>query len=287
MSDIRYHSNASIRTVHEFLWRRKLGRNLRCMPLAGQVVDGDKGAGGIDFVFGIQFLKCIAKTPSPFLWHVNGGIPLFLSIIYLNDFGENLQALIQVENQNTFVTELLINCHASIFGCTIPFHHVVHHAAKDMTELINLTHNLDAFDLYPGSFTGKEFGGIMFEMHANEHAEVWDRLRTSDDPHEKAFAVYVERLETSLDLQKYGVHASRDDNGILTGNGYLLLPDEPLPEKYTGPKDIPAEHRLTAPSAEPDRKPSLLGQLAAAKEQAVDTARPDAPEKKAPSGPEL
>lgn len=156
-----------------------------------------------------------------------------------------------------------------------------------MTELINLTHNLDAFDLYPGSFTGKEFGGIMFEMHANEHAEVWDRLRTSDDPHEKAFAVYVERLETSLDLQKYGVHASRDDNGILTGNGYLLLPDEPLPEKYTGPKDIPAEHRLTAPSAEPDRKPSLLGQLAAAKEQAVDTARPDAPEKKAPSGPEL
>lgn len=156
-----------------------------------------------------------------------------------------------------------------------------------LTELINLTHNLDAFDLYPGSFSEKEFGGIMAEMHANEHFDVMERLRTSDNPEEKGFAAYVERLESSLDLQKYGVHAREADDSYLTSSGYLQPNAEALPSKYTDPQDIPAEHRLTARQEAPERKPSLLGALATAKEQAADAAHTNAPEKKVPSGPEL
>lgn len=157
-----------------------------------------------------------------------------------------------------------------------------------MTELINLTHNLDAFDLYPGSFSDKEFGGIMQEMHGTEHWEVMENLRTSDDPNLKAFAAYVERLESSVDLPRYGKLAREAEDGYLTYAGYLLPPEDALHEVYSGKQDIPAEYRLTAPPVEQEQKPSLLGQLAAAKDQAADVAsRLDAPEKKAPSGPEL
>lgn len=158
-----------------------------------------------------------------------------------------------------------------------------------MAEIINLTYHLDQFEFYPGRFSAKEFGGIMLETQASQHWEVMERLRNSDNPGEKDFSAYVERLESCVDLQRFGPAAREAEGGYLTGAGYLLPETGTLPRKYTDPRDIPAEHRLTAAPEEPERKPSLLGCLAEAREacRAADAERSAAPEKVAPSEPEL
>lgn len=158
-----------------------------------------------------------------------------------------------------------------------------------MDEIINAAMNLDRFDYFPGSFSEKEFGGIVQEMHGDEYAQIIDRLRASDNPQDRTFAEYVIRLEASADLEKYGQLAMQAEGGFLTSVGYLIPLDENLPQKYTGPQDIPSEHLVTSKQDAPEHKPSLLGQLAAAKAErnTADAVRTDLPEKKAPSGPEL
>ena len=155
-----------------------------------------------------------------------------------------------------------------------------------LAAMINLTHNLDQVDFYPGAFTEQEFGGIMFETHASQQWEVRERLRMSAEPDEKAFIEYVERLEQCIDLVRYAPLAQAFDGGTLTQSGYLLPLADESQRKYTGPHDIPAEHRLTENQAE--RKPSLLGAIAATKEHQQQAGK-DTPvtESIAPSGPEL
>lgn len=145
-------------------------------------------------------------------------------------------------------------------------------------DLIDVAQHLDLFDFYPGAFSEKEFGGIMLEMHGEEHIGIVDRLRASDNPQDRAFAEYVMRLEASTDLVKYGQFAREAEDGSLTSFGYLIPGGDALPDKYTGLQN-----------AQPDKKPSLLGAVASLKEQqaAKDSAAPSRPERSAPSGPEL
>lgn len=158
-----------------------------------------------------------------------------------------------------------------------------------LTEIINICENLDCFDLYPGHFSEKEFGEIMAGMHQDEFTDALDRLKASIDPDDHRFAAYVERLEKSVHAEKYGLLARQDDGGMLTRSGYLQQGTDSIPERYTGRRDIPTEHLVTARPETRDLKPSLLGALAAAKAEcrAAEAARPDAPEKTSPSGPEL
>lgn len=205
----------------------------------------------------------------------------------INDLDRRLPQQPDLDELNHLAVRIegMEQCEREVFGSVMEAN--LH--CGSLPEIINTADNLDCFDLYPGDFSDQEFGGIMAEMHANEHADIIDRLDISGDPQEKAFAAYVERLESSLDLAKYGHLAQEADNGVLTDSGYLLLPDEPLPEKYTGILDIPSEHLVTARQEVPERKPSLLAALKEAKaaSRSADTARSDAPEKKPPSGPEL
>ena len=156
---------------------------------------------------------------------------------------------------------------------------------NSITEIINVTHNLDQFDFYPGKFAPRDFGGIMLETHASEHWEVVERLRASTDMAERDFIAYVERLERSVDLEKYAPLAQKADGGALTRSGYLVPLAGSLPEKYSGPEDIPAEHLLTTRLETPERKPSLLGAVAALREKRAADA-PE-PERNAHTGPEL
>lgn len=160
---------------------------------------------------------------------------------------------------------------------------------ESAADLINVAQHLDLFDFYPGAFSEKEFGGIMLEMHGEEHVQIVDRLRASDDPQDRAFAEYVTRLEASTDLVKYGQLARQAEDGSLTSFGYLIPGGDEPPDKYTGLRDIPSEHLVTARPDKQEHKPSLLETVAAMKEQqaAKDSERPGAPEKKPPSGPEL
>jgi hypothetical protein len=153
-----------------------------------------------------------------------------------------------------------------------------------MAEIINAAKNLDRFDFYPGAFSKEEFGGIMLEMHGEQYIEMLNRLHASDDPHDRAFAKYVERLETGADLAKYGELAQQAEGGSLTSVGYLLPNTEALLEKYSGPRDIPPEHIVTGGREAPEQKPSLLGAVAAIQEKQAADAQD---EREAPSGPEL
>ena len=156
-----------------------------------------------------------------------------------------------------------------------------------LAAMINLAHNLDLFDFYPGAFTTQEFGGIMLETHASQQWEARERLRASGNPDDKAFAEYVERLEQCIDLARYASLAQVYDGGTLTPSGYVIPLADELPQKHTGPQDIPARHRLTEYLEE--RKPSLLGAVAVARENQKQRASADAPgtERPMPSGPEL
>jgi Predicted glycosyltransferase involved in capsule biosynthesis len=158
-----------------------------------------------------------------------------------------------------------------------------------MAELINLTYNLDAFDLYPGSFSEKEFGEIYSGMESERFVEIVKGFEASEDSEERAFATYLDRLEGNLDLEGYARQVLQEERSFLTSGGYLLPSENMLPEMYSGPQDIPSEHRLTTPIETPERRPSLLAALKAAKAQskAAQTERPDTPERKTPSGPEL
>ncbi|MDL2294324.1 hypothetical protein LJC60_06805 [Ruminococcaceae bacterium OttesenSCG-928-D13] len=153
-----------------------------------------------------------------------------------------------------------------------------------LATMINLAHNLDLFDFYPGAFTTQEFGGIMLETHASQQWEARERLRASDDLNDRSFAEYVERIEQCIDLAKYAPLAQAYDGGILTQSGYVIPLAEELPQIYTGPQDILAEHRLTEHLEE--RKPSLLGAVAVARENQKQLASVDAPGTERPAVPE-
>jgi hypothetical protein len=154
-------------------------------------------------------------------------------------------------------------------------------------EIINATYNLEMFDLYPGQFSGKDIGGILQGMHSEQYADIMSWLRDLNDPENMGFVAYVERLEASVDLERYGELASQADYGKRTSNGYLVSREVMMPEEYFGPQDIPAEHLLTTSRNEPQHKPSLLGAVAVAREkQAREAEDAREPEHEAPTGPE-
>lgn len=266
MSDMHNEQEAPIRAWLSYYIDGSMTGAWQNFPTTNDEMEYNLGRSGIEAEHLTGILDTIYETEIPKL---ELRLPRHPDLDELNHLAHQINSMSE-DDRFTFGAVVQANLHCG-----------------SMTELINLTHNLDAFDLYPGAFSEKEFGGIMFEMHATEHWEVMERLRTSDDPQDKAFAAYVERLESSVDLQKYSVKAREAEDGYLTSNGYLILNLETLPEVYSGKDDIPAEHRLTDPVVQPERKPSLLGQLAVAKEQSAVAPKPDAPEKKTPSGPEL
>ena len=198
-------------------------------------------------------------------------LPRTLDLDALNELGHRLAGMSELE-RDIFAAAL----ESSKFRPT-------------MTEIINLTHCLDQFDFSPGHFSKQGFGGAMLETHASQHWEARERLRASDDPDNRAFADYVERLEAGLDLAKFGELAMAANGGILTSAGYLVPLSDSLPQRYTGPQDIPREHRLSENVKEPAAKPSLLGAVASLQETQSwrDTEEHASPVLEAPAGPEL
>jgi len=158
--------------------------------------------------------------------------------------------------------------------------------SESVKDLINITENLDCFDIQP-TYTAHQYGEFLSIMGSDEFAGTIDKLANSQDPDMRELADYITRLEKYFDADAYGKDIVKAENGVFTEQGYLTE-SEGFREVYRGPQDIPAEYRLLLAPDAADRKPSLLGQIAAAKEQAADSAAsPDAPEKKLPSGPEL
>lgn len=69
---------------------------------------------------------------------------------------------------------------------------------ESVTDVINLTENLDRFELQP-AYTPEMYGAFLLETEKEDTLEVFDRLEKSSDADERAFAQYVLRLEAHID----------------------------------------------------------------------------------------
>ena len=112
----------------------------------------------------------------------------------------------------------------------------------DVTEIINITENLDRFELQP-AFSAAQYGEFLIDSAQEESAELFERLEKSQDFSEKAFAQYIQRLENSVDRADYGRKAAKQEGGVFTDIGYLVERGA-FQEIYRGPEDIPAGYRV-------------------------------------------
>lgn len=111
-------------------------------------------------------------------------------------------------------------------------------------DIINITYNLDRFDLQP-AYSPEMYGDFLLGMEKDNTAEVFRRLEQSTDPDELAFVQYVLRLEAYIDESAYGRGVAEEESGVFTQHGYLTE-SEGFEEIYRGPEDIPAEYRVFA-----------------------------------------
>lgn len=93
-------------------------------------------------------------------------------------------------------------------------------------DLINLTQNLDCFELYPGIEDEDDLGRYYIE-----------EMCTLEIP---------EHLENYIDYEAYGRDMSMDDNGHFVDSGYIVNNGDSFIEHYSGRDDIPEEYRIFA-----------------------------------------
>ena len=119
-----------------------------------------------------------------------------------------------------------------------------------IAEMINLTldESLNQFDVHP-VFDAEDYGDILVnQFMADEHAIVFNRLKNSDEPEDRAFAAHIEKLEKHINKAAFGRATAKEENGVFTEQGYLSGVSDGLPQLYQGVNDIPNEHCLLSAS---------------------------------------
>ena len=113
-------------------------------------------------------------------------------------------------------------------------------------DLINLTENINLFDLQP-AFSNEQYGAFLIEMARDNTAEVYERLEKSDNPEERELAQHILRLEAYVNEEALGRSVAQEENGVFTDHGYLVLRGE-WKDSYRGPEDISQDLRLFSAS---------------------------------------
>ena len=93
-------------------------------------------------------------------------------------------------------------------------------------DLINLTQNLDCYDLHPGVDNEEMLGRL--------YVEDMESLEVPDN------------IKPYFDFEAYGRDISINENGHFAPGGYVTKVNDDFREVYHGPQDIPAEHRVFA-----------------------------------------
>ena len=103
------------------------------------------------------------------------------------------------------------------------FEAVLHTGAhtSSVTDIINLTQNLDCFEFYPDIENEEELG----------------RYWAEDLP-------IPEELKDYFDYKAYGRDISINEGGHMAPGGYVVQTSGDFREYYHGPQDIPAEHKV-------------------------------------------
>lgn len=93
-------------------------------------------------------------------------------------------------------------------------------------DLINLAHNLDCYEFYPGISNEEELGRIYLQDF-------------------EALPI-PEHLVDYIDYEAYGRDARINEGGHFAPGGYVMSNQSSFVELYAGRGDIPAEHRIFA-----------------------------------------
>lgn len=126
-------------------------------------------------------------------------------------------------------------------------------------DLINLTQNLDCFELYSDIENEDDLGRYYIE-----------EMCTLEIP---------EHLENYIDYEAYGRDMSTDDNGHFVDGGYIVENGDRFIEQYNSREDIPDEYRIFA-YPEPEKSiRSTLKQY----QQMIDNAPHPAKDRTAPA----
>jgi hypothetical protein len=72
-------------------------------------------------------------------------------------------------------------------------------------------------------YNSKMLGEVLIDMAWDEHANVFSRLKGSDDKGELNFAAYVENLEKAVNIEAFGRAAAEAERGAFTELGYLTV----------------------------------------------------------------
>lgn len=91
-------------------------------------------------------------------------------------------------------------------------------------ELINLTHNLDCYELYPGVRDDEDLGRYLIE--------------------EMGFEEVPERLQNYIDYEAYGRDFHISEGGEFIDNGYVYRNNDRFNEYYNGRDDLPDEYKI-------------------------------------------
>lgn len=95
---------------------------------------------------------------------------------------------------------------------------------SSVADIINLVHNLDCYDFYPGVTDDETLGRIYA-----------DDMEAIDVP---------EQLKNYFDYEAYGRDVRLNDNGHFVPGGYVIKTGSRFEEVYHGIRDIPAEHKV-------------------------------------------
>lgn len=112
---------------------------------------------------------------------------------------------------------------------------------SDLTDLINLTYNLDCYDFIPGIHDYDDLGRYYFSESGY-----------NDDNRFGSFVDYI-------DFEQYGEDCAINEGGKLTNEGYIRPTGDSWTNYFDGSRDdIPDEYKITGSGEEPDRDDTLI-----------------------------
>jgi len=111
-----------------------------------------------------------------------------------------------------------------------------------VAELINLTENLNRFELQP-AFNAAMLGEHLVDGDADNYSAGLQKLYDSEDEELRGVINYIETLEKYVDYSAYGKEYADNEQGVFTENGYLTESGE-FQEVYRGSVDIPDDYRI-------------------------------------------
>ena len=128
-----------------------------------------------------------------------------------------------------------------------------------LADILHLADNLDRYYLETAASSAKVYGEFLISMEQDDPDGCFTRLEESENPDDRLFAKYIDRLAKCADRAAYARMIAREEGGVFTDYGYLRkVADQGFRCKAL---DIPVGDRLRDNAASPFPTDCLNGKL--------------------------